>query len=210
MYKRAILLVFLLSAAYGADKLTAPQLIDLAKSNGPALQEGIAATFDAKDLKEGTAWVGRGPDFFFAVESATEPLLFIDDAAGPKMRAVSGGKQLWYAAASIPQLGKLHSFYYLVNGAKFGGRPDLPAFGPLSYLDANTPLGTLLGPMSHTSKIYDGMKSEYWVYVPAQYDPKSPAALMVFQDGGGYIKRDGNNPSLNVIDNLIAQKKIPV
>jgi enterochelin esterase family protein len=62
----------------------------------------------------------------------------------------------------------------------------------------------------HTSKIYDGMKSEYWIYVPAQYDAKTPAALMVFQDGAGYIKRDGKNPALNVIDNLIAQKKIPV
>jgi hypothetical protein len=29
----------------------------------------------------------------------------------------------------------------------------------------------------HTSKIYDGMKSEYWVYVPAGYDPQVPAAL---------------------------------
>jgi enterochelin esterase family protein len=28
--------------------------------------------------------------------------------------------------------------------------------------------------------------------------------------GAGYIKRDGKNPALNVIDNLIAQKKIPV
>jgi enterochelin esterase family protein len=46
--------------------------------------------------------------------------------------------------------------------------------------------------------------------VPAQYDPKTPAAVMVFQDGGGYIDRNGNNPTLNVIDNLIAQKKIPV
>jgi enterochelin esterase family protein len=33
---------------------------------------------------------------------------------------------------------------------------------------------------------------------------------MVFQDGGWYIDREGNNPALNVIDNLIAQKKIPV
>src|SRR5258708_23526100 len=54
------------------------------------------------------------------------------------------------------------------------------------------------------------MKSEYWIYVPAQYDPKNPVALMVFQDGGWYTDRDGNNPALNVIDNLIAQKKIPV
>jgi enterochelin esterase family protein len=33
---------------------------------------------------------------------------------------------------------------------------------------------------------------------------------MVFQDGGGYIHRDGNNPALNVIDNLMAAKRIPV
>jgi len=33
---------------------------------------------------------------------------------------------------------------------------------------------------------------------------------MVFQDGGSYTDRNGNNPALNVIDNLIAQKKIPV
>jgi enterochelin esterase family protein len=54
------------------------------------------------------------------------------------------------------------------------------------------------------------MKSEYRVYVPAQYDPKVAAALMVFQDGIWYTDREGNNPALNVIDNLIAQKKIPV
>jgi enterochelin esterase family protein len=33
---------------------------------------------------------------------------------------------------------------------------------------------------------------------------------MVFQDGIWYTDREGNNPALNVIDNLIAQKKIPV
>jgi enterochelin esterase family protein len=54
------------------------------------------------------------------------------------------------------------------------------------------------------------MKSDYWIYVPAQYDPKNPAAVMVFQDGQWYLDRNANNPALNVIDNLIAQKKIPV
>ena len=33
---------------------------------------------------------------------------------------------------------------------------------------------------------------------------------MVIQDGQYYTDRDGNNPFLNVLDNLIAQKKIPV
>jgi len=117
---------------------------------------------------------------------------------------------LWYAPARIEQLGTPHSFYYLVDQKKFGGSLDLAAFGPLSYLQPGVPSGTLSDKIAHTSKIYDGMKSEYWVYVPAQYDPKTAAALMVFQDGGGYIDRNGNNPALNVIDNLIAQKKIPV
>jgi len=62
--------------------------------------------------------------------------------------------------------------------------------------------------------VYEGMKGHYWIYVPAQYDAKTPAALMVFQDGGGYAKRaeeDGaDHGILNVIDNLIAEKKIPV
>jgi enterochelin esterase family protein len=125
------------------------------------------------------------------------------------MRQVNG-THLWYAPAKIPQVGRLHSFYYVVDGKKFGGRLDVPAFGPLSYQQPGVPSGTLSEKMIHTSKLYDGMKSEYWTYVPAQYDPKVPAALMVFQDGGGYIRRDSNNPELNVIDNLIAQKKIPV
>ena len=74
----------------------------------------------------------------------------------------------------------------------------------------SAPSGTLSEKIVHTSKIYDGMKSEYWIYVPAQYDAKIATALMVFQDGGGYIHRDGNNSALNVVDDLIAQKKIPV
>ena len=120
------------------------------------------------------------------------------------------GSDLWYAAARIEPVGSLHAFHYMINGAAFGGKLDVPAFGPLSYLQPGVPSGTLSEKIEHTSKIYDGMKSEYWIYVPAQYDPKTPAALMVFQDGGGYIHREGNNPTLNVLDNLIAQKKIPV
>ncbi|MDQ2844355.1 MAG: alpha/beta hydrolase-fold protein [Acidobacteriota bacterium] len=203
------LFLLLVSSAFAADRMTAPQLIELAKSNTTTLGPAIAATFDAKDLKEGTAWTGHGSDFFFATQAASRPELVIDDAPGPAMQQLSG-TEIWYTPATIADLGKLHAFHYVFNGGNFGGRLDVPAFGPLSYLEFSVPSGTLSGPIVHTSKIYNGMKSEYWIYVPAQYDPKSPAALMVFQDGGGYIKRDSNNPALNVIDNLIAQKKIPV
>ena len=208
MWRSTLLALLLTTSALATEKMSAPQLISLANSNPAGLREAIITTFDAKDLKEGTAWAGRGPDFFFTTEAASEPSLFIDSAAGPKMRQLTGS-DLWYAPARL-EVGQLHSFYYLVNGAKFGGRLDVPAFGPLSYPQPGVPTGTLSPKIVHTSKIYDGMKSEYWIYVPAQYDPKTPAALMLFQDGGGYIDRNGNNPTLNVIDNLIAQKKIPV
>ena len=209
MWKSALLFLCVIAPAFAAEKQSAPQLIDLANSHSASLREAITASFDAKDLKEGTAWAGHGPDFFFATESASQPSLVIDGAPGQQMQQLTGS-DVWFAPARIEPVGRLHSFHYLINGAQFGGRLDLPAFGPLSYLQPGVPSGKLSEKAVHISKVYDGMKSEYWIYVPAQYDPKVPAALMVFQDGGGYIDRDGNNPALNVIDNLIAQKKIPV
>jgi enterochelin esterase-like enzyme len=210
----AILFLLLGGApAFAADKSTATQLIELAKTNSPALKDAITNTFDAKELKDGTAWIGHGPDFFFALEATSKPALLIDGAAGPQMNNLSGSN-LWHAPARIEPVGRLHSFYYILDGAKdgakFGGRLDLPAFGPLSYQQPGIPAGTLSTKLFHVSKIYDGMKSEYWIYVPAQYEPHTPAALMVFQDGEWYLDRNGNNPALNVIDNLIAQKRIPV
>jgi enterochelin esterase-like enzyme len=195
--------------ALAAQKSTAPQLIELARSGSPSLHDAITDTFDPKDLNEGTAWSGRGHDFFFVTESANIPALFIDDNPGPQMHQLANSG-LWYATAQITQLGQLHSFHYIIDNAKFGGRLDLPAFTPDSYQQSNIPSGKLSEKIIHTSKLYDGMKSEYWVYAPAQYDPNTPAALMVFQDGEWYLGRDSNNPALNVIDNLIAQKKIPV
>ena len=195
--------------AWSADKLTAPQLIELAKAHNSGLRAGIEATFDAKKLEAGTAWTGHASQFFFAVDSNTPPVLVIDDFAPKPMEEIPSS-HLWYASADVEPVGMLHQFHYLVKGEKFGGSLDVPAFAPLSYLEEGVSSGTLSEKIVHTSKIYDGMKSEYWIYVPAEYDAKTPAALMVFQDGGGYIDRDGNNPTLNVIDNLIAQKKIPV
>ena len=204
-----ILALLLIGSAFATEKSDATQLIELAKSNSPSLRDAITASLDAKDLKDGTAWIARGPDFFFATEAPSKPQLVIDGASGPQMQNLSGS-DLWYTPAHIEPVGRLHSFYYLMQGTKFGGRLDLPAFAPSSYRQTGVPSGTLSPKIVHTSKIYDGMKSEYWVYVPAQYDPRTPAALMVFQDGEGYLDRDGKNPALNVIDNLIAQKKIPV
>jgi len=201
--------IFLLSLhPAAAEKLTAVQLVDLAKESSDKLPQAIHDTFPEAQLKQGSAWAGQGNDFFFAVESNAMPMLYIDDAPGPQMRTING-TNLWFTTALITELGRLHSFYYLVNSIRFGGRLDMPAFGPLSYLLPGVKEGRLSDKITHTSKIYDGMKSDYWIYVPNEYNPSTPAALMVFQDGSGYATRNPDHGVLNVVDNLIHQKKIP-
>ena len=121
-----------------------PQLMDLAHSHSRGLRAAITATFDAKDLAEGTAWSGREADFFFVLETSSQPSLVIDGASGPPLQRLMGS-DFWYVSAHIEPVGHLHSYHYLINGQKFGGRLDLPAFAPLSYLQPGVPSGDAIG-----------------------------------------------------------------
>jgi len=107
------------------------------------------------------------------------------------------------------ETGTSHEFHYLVDGVPFGGRNDVAAYLPDCYEQPGVPQGKLSGKIVHASQIYPGMQTEYWIYVSAEYNSKTPAALMVWQDGQGHIDRNGAARTLNVVDNLIHQKKIP-
>lgn len=218
--RAALTLAIAFSATAHAQKTNANQLRDMAQRNDPALVQSIRKTFGVESLTQGTAWSSNGPHFFFALASDTPAQLVIDNAAPLPMQHLANS-DIYIATADIPTLDALHQFHYLHNGSSFGGVLDLPAYGPTHYPDAQTPRGTLSPQLHHVSKIYDGMPSDYWIYVPAQYSPKKPAALMVFNDGHNYIagRKPGdkenaaepNTPSpLNVIDHLIAQGKMPV
>ena len=61
-----------------------------------------------------------------------------------------------------------------------------------------------------TSRIFPGTVRDYWVYVPAQYKPEAPAAVMVFQDGGGFVNDKGRFRVPIVFDNLIQKGDMPV
>src|ERR1019366_8150346 len=98
---KALALIALLSVcAYPADKSTAHQLIGMAKSADPSLAAAISATLPAEALKKGTAWIGRGPELFFAIDSKAAPEIVIDAAPGQAMQRAAGS-DLWYAAAQI-------------------------------------------------------------------------------------------------------------
>ena len=60
------------------------------------------------------------------------------------------------------------------------------------------------------STVFPGTVRDGGVYIPAQYDPARPAALMVFQDGIGYMSTNGSWRVPVVFDNLIAAKEMPV
>ena len=74
---------------------------------------------------------------------------------------------------------------------------------PDTQVQPGVPQGEVLHFTLDDSKIYPGTQREYWVYVPAQYDPAQPACLFFDLDGVQF-----NAPV--VFDNLIHKKEIPV
>ena len=82
--------------------------------------------------------------------------------------------------------------------------------GPDSLPQEGVPKGEIRGPFTLPCDIFPGTQHTYWVYVPAQYDPAVPAALMVFQDGQAFKDEKGDMRAQNVMDNLIYRREIPV
>src|SRR5215218_2534114 len=65
-------------------------------------------------------------------------------------------------------------------------------------------------PPWENSRVFPGTKRDWWLYVPKQYDAAKPACVMVFWDGGGFVKADGQFRVPVVFDNLIAKQEMPI
>ncbi len=83
-------------------------------------------------------------------------------------------------------------------------------YGPVSQRQEGVPQGKVTQHRWENSKVFPGTQRDYWIYVPAQYDKSKPASVMIFNDGGGYVRENGHSRSPVVFDNLIAQGKMPV
>jgi sugar lactone lactonase YvrE/enterochelin esterase-like enzyme len=75
--------------------------------------------------------------------------------------------------------------------------------GPDSKLQVGVPKGEVLKFTFDKSKIFPGTTRDYWIYVPAQYKPDTPACLYVQQDGIRFA-------APTVFDNLIHKKELPI
>src|SRR5207248_1527628 len=83
---------------------------------------------------------------------------------------------------------------------------DVVKLGPDSMEQPGVPRGKVTM-HTWTIHVFPGTVRDYWVYVPAQYDPGRPACVMVFQDGAAYVDPSGDFRVPTVFDNLIHKKK---
>ena len=99
------------------------------------------------------------------------------------------------------------SLCLLLHAAGFAQQYTL---GPDSKRQSDVPKGKITR-HEWVSEIFPGTVRDYWVYVPAQYDPAQAAAVMVFQDGHRYVsvKPSGWMTPI-VFDNLIHKGEMPV
>jgi enterochelin esterase-like enzyme len=72
------------------------------------------------------------------------------------------------------------------------------------------PKGEIRGPFTLPSEAYPGTQHTYWIYVPAQYGPATPASLMIYNDGQAFMAPEGDVRAQVVMDNLIYRREIPV
>jgi enterochelin esterase-like enzyme len=90
------------------------------------------------------------------------------------------------------------------------GAADDYTYGPDSTPQSDVPKGKVTQFRWKESKVFEKTERDCWVYVPAQYDGKTPACVMVFQDGGNYASEKGQFRVPVVFDNLIHRKEMPI
>lgn len=89
-------------------------------------------------------------------------------------------------------------------------KPGEYPLGPDSLPQPGVPKGQLVGPLEFRSRILANTTRRYWVSVPAQYNPTTPANVLVFQDGQRAVNPDGVLRVPQVLENLIHAGDIPV
>ena len=112
--------------------------------------------------------------------------------------AVSYVVSLSLAIACVPGLAQVQSPQGTPSPQPSEALPPGPnpnsqyRLGPDSLPQERVPKGEVRGPYTLPCKVYPGTQHTYWVYVPAQYDPSVPTALMIYQDGR-FQRREGRH-----------------
>ena len=193
----------LLCALASAQVHPLQQLVDASRT-GPSTPGLADLATRVLGAKGGVAiW---GEDYLFISDIKSSAIII--DQQPPLPMVLLPGSTLAMLLIKM-RVGVTHSYQYVVDG-KPANRSDVPGYNPDSYPQAGVPRGTLSEKHVITSKIYDGMKADYWIYASAGVNPNVPAPMMVWQDGQGIIAGDLSRLRLfTVTENLVAQKLLP-
>jgi len=182
----------------GADAEKLAERIRAYYGGSEALLKGGAPKIDELTV----AWAVEAPQLAPNVTPRV-----VADVGALNLPLVKVGTTGVYAAAANLSHGAAVTWHYELGPDRHLGGSQLEVYEthPDSRERQDVPKGTVKQMPPWQSKIFEGTKRDWWVYVPAQYRAENPAAVMVFQDGAG--PKDYVPP---VFDNLIAKGDIPV
>ena len=147
-----------------------------------------------------------GQDYLFLASSPSPVTVSIDLQPQKPLAQVDANH--WMTLTKM-RTGVLHQYQFYSAGKPLGARGYAVGYNPDSYPKPGVPHGKLSEKHTMTSKIYDGMKYDYWVYASPGVDPNDPAPLMVWQDGQSLITELGGIRLITVTENLVQQGLLP-
>ena len=183
------------------------------------LADDVRRGFGGKEnLLKGPNPKVEGTTVVWAIETPGAPKVVTEGGKADLTLTRLGGTDVYLAAETLPE-GFGARWAFEVDGKRLphpgantrqgAGRVGLElevyAEHPDSRVRSDVPKGKLTQMPKFRSKVFEGTSRDWWVYVPAQGTGDTPAAVMVFQDGGGYKEFIPT-----VFDNLIARKDMPV
>jgi len=177
------------------------------------LADRIRSAFGGRDaLMRGGAPKMDELSVAWAIELAEPPT---SNAGAPRVARDTGntsypmvrvGTTGVYALVRTLSSGTAYTWHYEAGNRRLGGSQlEVWETHPDSREHPGVPKGVVTQMPPWESKIFNGTKRDWWIYVPAQYRAETPAAVMVFQDGAG-----PRTWVPTVFDNLIAKKDMPV
>ena len=179
---------------------------------GPAaasLVEKLRRWMGPEALIAGMGVKSEGSEAAFAIQAPGARSVTAQSIDGLVKRKLSpiADSGVWAVVESLSD-GTALRFIFDVDGKKVGSGASVETYAmhPDSLPRPGVPRGKVLPQKKLPSRIYPGTERDWWIYVPAQYRASRPAALMVFQDGGGHYLK--NVPT--VFDNLIHKGDMPV
>jgi enterochelin esterase-like enzyme len=187
-----------------------------AQPHGPAMESLVAhvrtAFGGAEALARGAAPLVDELSVAWALELPQPPA---EGGRQPRVASDGGGFALnltrigttnVYAGVTTLSHGTAFTWHYEAGNRRLGGgQLEVYARPPEAREQPGVPKGTVRQMPAWQSKIFPHTTRDWWIYVPAQYRPETPAAVMVFQDGSGpkdYVPV--------IFDNLIARGDMPV